>query len=436
MIVLDTHQDWRFRNNPLVKGKPNIRFYAGAPLRTPDGYNIGSLSVSSSDRPPLSVLRLLTIARLRCISASCVFDDKPRTEFSPRQRHVLKEFAAICMRELELFRDRLHLNRRAMIQDSMERFTKEVVEMDTTANVSLNVIYQEAASLIQKTLDVDGALILDLSAFELVETTDDDGKTGFRFQADQYVDMAGENGNDSGNGQKGAYDDEGDLTPGVDSRPVNFLARQNSAHSIPTLPVLGTAEALPTPKDRNRPLTAPEHQKIAAWLKEYPNGRIYERVVPAWMRHMVPPGIQYAMCCPIYNIDHNPFALGQSPTGWFPFSVPLLLSLLLPSSAVFAYTCNVQKQFLEGFELKYLRAIGLIILSAVLKRRLLLADKAKSQFICACAPLIVARSYHTDATCQPGFQPTSRTSCARLCTESCCRRRCVAPFSVHGLPRS
>ena len=221
------------------------------------------------------------------------------------------------MRELELFRDRLHLNRRAMIQDSRERFTKAVVERDTTANVSLNVIYQEAASLIQKTLDVDGALILDLSAFELVETTDDDGKTSFRFQADQYVDMGGENGNSAGgSNSNAAVDDEGDLTPGTDSRPVHFLSRQDSAHSIPTLPVLGTAESLPAPKSRIRPLTAPEHQKIAAWLKEYPNGKIYERVVPAWMRHMVPPSIQYAMCCPIYNIDHNPFALGQSACGY------------------------------------------------------------------------------------------------------------------------
>jgi signal transduction histidine kinase len=36
---------------------------------------------------------------------------------------------------------------------------------------------------------------------------------------------------------------------------------------------------------------------------------------------------------------------------------------------------------LEGYELSYLRAIDVIILSAVLKRRMLLADKAKSLFI-------------------------------------------------------
>lgn len=36
---------------------------------------------------------------------------------------------------------------------------------------------------------------------------------------------------------------------------------------------------------------------------------------------------------------------------------------------------------LEGHEMSYLRAIGVIILSAVLKRRMTLADKAKSLFI-------------------------------------------------------
>jgi diguanylate cyclase (GGDEF)-like protein/PAS domain S-box-containing protein len=45
LVVPDAARDDRFRNNPFVKAKDGIRFYAGVPLITPDGHAIGTLSV-------------------------------------------------------------------------------------------------------------------------------------------------------------------------------------------------------------------------------------------------------------------------------------------------------------------------------------------------------------------------------------------------------
>lgn len=74
LIVPDALADPRFAESPIVIGEPHIRFYAGVPLRTRDGYNLGAL---------------------------CSMDTKAR-ELSCEQLDLLQDLAQLVVDELEL----------------------------------------------------------------------------------------------------------------------------------------------------------------------------------------------------------------------------------------------------------------------------------------------------------------------------------------------
>ncbi|NNM74217.1 HWE histidine kinase domain-containing protein [Enterovirga aerilata] len=74
LLVPDATKDPRFDCNPLVTGEPGLRFYAGALLRTEDGYPIGTV---------------------------CVLDFKPRT-LAPVQERTLRTLARQVMKQLDL----------------------------------------------------------------------------------------------------------------------------------------------------------------------------------------------------------------------------------------------------------------------------------------------------------------------------------------------
>ncbi len=89
LVVQDALEDGRFSDNPLVNGPPNIRFYAGVPIRTTAGLAIGTL---------------------------CALDTRPRT-LSEDEAGLLNDLAAILTKEVQ-YRERMAVAREQLARSN------------------------------------------------------------------------------------------------------------------------------------------------------------------------------------------------------------------------------------------------------------------------------------------------------------------------------
>jgi len=67
----ETAQDVRFADNPLVVSEPFIRFYAGCPIRDPNGFHIGTLCLIDPEPRDMTEDEVATLRDLAAMSLSC-----------------------------------------------------------------------------------------------------------------------------------------------------------------------------------------------------------------------------------------------------------------------------------------------------------------------------------------------------------------------------
>lgn len=142
-IVNDARNDPRTLANPLVASSFGLQFYAGAPLHTHDGFNLGTL---------------------------CVIDREPRV-MDEEEKQVLVDLAAIVIDELEL---RLAARgvraaadeRTAMTRDRQQQamqLNDDVVQALSVAKLSLDMgRVEEAAKSVSNALNASKHLLAEM----------------------------------------------------------------------------------------------------------------------------------------------------------------------------------------------------------------------------------------------------------------------------------
>ncbi|CAG8512327.1 1095_t:CDS:10 [Ambispora leptoticha] len=314
-VVPDALVDWRFKKNPLVTGPPYIRFYAGAPLRTKDGHNLGTI---------------------------CLIDNNRRDNFSADDRKVLKDYAKVVVRELELWADRLRLRVRNKMQDSIAEFSKFCLESmksqllnKETGEISrkresvwsknpekesceigdrvMQKCFEMAVKLMRDTLEVDALYLLEMPSLSSKSIS----STGRTSDFSSF------------------FLNSPPPEPGI--KHLRFLA---------SVGIELSTDYLSTPTTTSF---------LTHLMETHEQGYIFQNALPP-LPALFPPQMQSGIVVPIYDNSQNAFGF------------------------LIALTTDASRQF-EDEERVYIGNFGVNVVSEVLKRRVIVADRAKGVFI-------------------------------------------------------
>ena len=140
----------------------------------------------------------------------------------------------------------------------MEQFSRECLEIDTEVHEydspdllvgsSMDKVYDRAAKLVKRTLDVEGVIVMDVSHCEVLESMSAEGSVSVTMH-----------------------------------------------HGDPEMEMT------------KRQLTTEEYHKLNTFFEKYPEGRISEGIIPPSFKPFLPTHIQYALSkyrlLPFYDLD-------------------------------------------------------------------------------------------------------------------------------------
>ena len=115
LVIPDTHCEARFERHPLVVSEPYVRFYAGQPLRSPEGYSLGTL---------------------------CLIDHRPRT-LGGEELAALRDLASVVEDELSAVELNRALTAQRQATTSLTAANEQLERMSAIKSEFVSIVSHE-----------------------------------------------------------------------------------------------------------------------------------------------------------------------------------------------------------------------------------------------------------------------------------------------------